>query len=196
MSIPRLKWANHLVVWCRDVDPKKLNKKQDLKEIKCWDTPISIWKHFEKHVIWWFEVSWHWKFSMSKYLTCLHQTTWVIEQNDPPQSHSTSTSHIEGVRLAMTQLKRTCTQSKIYPRTIIMHNLPKTFMGMKHVAKPPASPHQNFEQLFHFCWCQLEVTKWCHCLKNKMAEHHDMWSQTIQTMKIIVRMISNTSKQS
>ena len=85
----------------------------------------NILKHFEKYVtvIWWFEVSWHWKFSMSNYLTYAKQLESLKKMTHHKQSHSTGTSQIEGVRLAMTQLKRTCTLVNIYPRTIIMHTL-------------------------------------------------------------------------
>ena len=33
--------------------------------------------------------------------------------------------------------------------------------------------------------CQLENARWCHCLQNKIKEHHDMWSQTIQKNDIV-----------
>ena len=112
-----LRWANHLVVWCRDADPHKPNKntstvgnRWDLKKIKCWDTPIPIWR-----------ITWNICKLMA--LKChgignqwcrLHQTTWVIERKNSHHkpSQSTSTSYIKGVRLAMTQFKITCTRVK------------------------------------------------------------------------------------
>ena len=77
----------------------------------------NILKHFEKYVIWWFEVSWHWKFSMSNYLTYTKQLESLKKMTHHKQSHSTSTSHIEWLRLAMTQFKIGCTLVKKTTKT-------------------------------------------------------------------------------